>query len=334
MSAESLPISSRFVSGLRESPLLKDILAPLTFLFVLCLVLWRITPAFATIANLQDIARQTSVVAILAVGQTIVIISGNVDLSVGFNLAFAGCVAGWVMRDHSAGIPVAIALSCLAGTLVGTANGLITAFGRIPSFIVTLGMMLMCRGLALTVSEGRNIAVTTPGFDQIGAGGLFESKSTAGIPYAFLIMLAAAVVGQVLLSRTSWGRSVYALGGNAEASRLAGLNLKKMTVSIMAFSGLMAGLAAIVDVSRAGVAQPNAGPQMELWSIAATVIGGTSLFGGIGGIPGTILGAFLMSVIQNGCNLNSVEPGKQYMIVGSVIIAAVLYDRIRRKTPR
>ncbi len=122
------------------------------------------------------------------------------------------------------------------------------------------------------------------------------------------------------------------MGGNPEAARLSGIRLRKMTITIMAFGGLMAGLASVVDVSRAGVAQPTAGPQMELWSIAATVIGGTSLFGGVGGIPGTIIGAFLMSVIQNGCNLGGVEQGQQYIIVGAVIVIAVLYDRLRRKT--
>jgi len=334
LSAQSATIETSPKSSILQSQFLKDILAPLTFLFVLCVVLWRITPAFATITNLQDIARQTAVVAILAVGQTVVIISGNIDLSVGFNVAFAGCVAGWAMRDHQAGMAMAITLSCLAGTAIGVANGVITAFGRIPSFIVTLGMMMLCRGLALTISGGQNISGQAKGFDQIGAGALFESKATAGIPYAFLIMMGAAIVAIVLLARTRWGRSVYAMGGNADASRLSGLNLQKLTITIMAFSGLMAGLAAVISISQAGVAQPNAGPQLELGSVAAAVIGGTSLFGGIGGIPGTILGAFLMAVIQNGCNLNNVEAGKQYMIVGSVIIAAVLYDRMRRKTVR
>jgi ribose transport system permease protein len=311
--------------------MLKDTLAPLSFLLVLCLVLWRVEPSFATIGNLQDIARQTAVVAILAVGQTVVIISSNIDLSVGFNLAFAGCIAGVAMRDHHVGVAGAVLLSCLAGGLIGITNGLLTAFGRIPSFIVTLGMMLVCRGLALVVAHNVDISGLAPGYDVIGSGELFGGPHTAGIPYAFLIMLAAALLGQVLLSRTLWGRAVYAIGGNQEAARLSGINLRRMTISILAFCGLMAGLASVVDVSRAGVAQPTAGPQMELWSIAATVIGGTSLFGGVGGIPGTLIGAFLMSVIQNGCNLRGVEQGQQYIIVGAVIVLAVLYDRLRRK---
>ncbi len=316
--------------GLRG--LLKDTLAPLSFLLALCLVLWRLEPSFIKVSNIQDIARQTAVVAILAVGQTIVIISGNIDLSVGFNLAFAGCIAGVAMRDHHAGVLAAILISCLAGGVIGLANGMLTAFGRIPSFIVTLGMMLVCRGLALVVAHNVNISGLAAGYEVIGSGELFGGPRTAGIPYAFLIMLVAALIGQILLSRTRWGRSVYAMGGNPEAARLSGIRLRKMTITIMAFGGLMAGLASVVDVSRAGVAQPTAGPQMELWSIAATVIGGTSLFGGVGGIPGTIIGAFLMSVIQNGCNLGGVEQGQQYIIVGAVIVIAVLYDRLRRKT--
>ncbi|HZP80881.1 MAG TPA: ABC transporter permease [Chthonomonadaceae bacterium] len=327
---DAIPVRPARGGNLRGA--VRDTLAPLLFLAVLCLVLWRLEPSFAKISNLQDIARQTAVVAILAVGQTVVIISGNIDLSVGFNLAFAGCVAGVAMRDHHVGVAGAIALSCLAGTGIGLINGLITAFGRIPSFIVTLGMMLLCRGLALVVADNVNISGLAPGYEVIGSGELFGGPSTAGIPYAFLIMLFAAIIGQVLLARTRWGRAVYAVGGNPEAARLSGISLPKMTISILTFCGLMAGLASVVDVSRAGVAQPTAGPQMELWSIAATVIGGTSLFGGVGSIPGTIIGAFLMSVIQNGCNLRGVEQGQQYMIVGAVIIIAVLYDRWRRKT--
>lgn len=313
---------------------LRDILAPLSFLLILCVILWRLEPSFVRISNIQDIARQTAVVAILAVGQTVVIISGNIDLSVGFNLAFAGCVAGVAMRDYHVGVVGAVALPCLSGALIGLVNGTITAFGRIPAFIVTLGMMLMCRGLALVVAQNVNISGLAPGYEAIGSGELFGGPNTSGIPYAFLIMIAATVVGHILLTKTRWGRSVYAVGGNREASRLSGLPLNRMTITIMMFSGLMAGLASVVDVSRAGVAQPTAGQQMELWSIAATVIGGTSLFGGIGGVPGTIIGAFLMSVIQNGCNLRGVEQGMQFMIVGSVIIMAVLYDRLRRKDTR
>ncbi|MCS6777631.1 MAG: ABC transporter permease [Chloroherpetonaceae bacterium] len=310
---------------------LRDVLAPLSFLVILSTILWRLEPSFLRVNNLQDIARQTAVVAILAVGQTVVIISGHIDLSVGFNLAFAGCVAGVAMRDYQAGAMTAAMLSCLSGAGVGVLNGLITAYGRIPAFIVTLGMMLTCRGMALIVAGNVNISGLAPGYELIGAGELFGSAKTAGIPYAFLIMIGAALLGQILLTRTQWGRYVYAVGGNREAARLSGLPMNRITVTVMAFSGLMAGLAAVVDVSRAGVAQPTAGQQMELWSIAATVIGGTSLFGGVGGIPGTILGAFLMSVIQNGCNLRGVEQGMQFIVVGTVIILAVLYDRLRRR---
>jgi|SRR5579884_22011 len=309
---------------------LKDTLAPLAFLLLLCLILWRIQPRFLLPENLRDIARATAVVAILAVGQTIVIISGNIDLSVGFNLAFAGCVAGVMMRDHHAGVGAAVAISCLAGGLIGVGNGALTAFGRIPSFIVTLGTMLICRGLALVVAHEVDVSGLAPGYEKIGAGLLWPNS--IGIPYAFIIMLGAAILGQMLLSRTRWGRAVYAMGGNREAARLSGINLTGMTISIMAFCGLMAGLASVVEVSRNGVAQPMAEPQIELWCIAATVIGGTSLFGGIGGIPGTIIGAFLMSVIQNGCTLYGLEQGQQYIILGTVVILALLYDRLRRRT--
>ena len=166
-------------------------------------------------------------------------------------------------------------------------------------------------------------------FEGIGAGGLGESKNTNGIPYAFLIMLFVAVISHLILKYSAWGRAVYAVGGNREASRLSGISINKMTISVMAFCGITAGIAGVVDVARAGVSQPTAGGQLELWSIAASVIGGTSLFGGVGGIPGTIIGAFLMSIIQNGCNLLGLDQGRQFIIVGAVIVLAVLYDRAR-----
>ena len=282
-----------------------------------------------TIENIKDIARQTAVVAILGCGQTLVILSGNIDLSVGVNLAFVGCVIAVVMRQFHFDPLIAILLGVIAGGLIGTLNGLLTAFGKVPAFIVTLGSMLICKGLALTVSGSQNISVKGQLFESIGAGGLGESKSTNGVPYAFIIMLVVAVVSHFILKLTKWGRAVYAVGGNREASRLSGISLTKMTVSLMAFCGVTAGIAGVVDVARAGVSQPTAGGQLELWSIAASVIGGTSLFGGVGGIPGTIIGAFLMSIIQNGCNLLGLDQGRQFVIVGTVIVLAVLYDRAR-----
>ncbi|MDE2207106.1 MAG: ABC transporter permease, partial [Armatimonadetes bacterium] len=281
----------------------RDAMAPLGFLALLSVGLWWYQPRFLSLVNLQDLARETSVVAILAVGQTVVIIAAQIDLSVGSNLAFAGCMAGVAMRDHHFGVIAAIAVACASGSAIGVVNGLVTAYGRIPSFIVTLGAMLACRGLALIVSNSINISPLAPGFEVFGSGGLFQTRMGAGLPWAFVIMIVCAIIIHVVLSATRWGRSVYAVGGNREAARLSGINMRWMTVSIMTLMGFVTGIAAVIDVSRAGVAQPTAGAQMELWSIAATVMGGTSLFGGTGGIPGAIIGAFLMSVIQNGCDL-------------------------------
>ena len=308
-----------------------DYIAPLSFLLILSIFIAYKEPAFLTIENIKDIARQTAVVAILGCGQTIVILSGNIDLSVGINVTFVGCVIAVAMRQYQLAPLFAICLGVLGGGLVGALNGGLIAFGKIPAFIVTLGSMLIWKGVALTVSGSQNISIKGQIFDSIGAGGLGESKHSNGIPYAFIIMIVVAAACHWLLKTTRYGRAIYAVGGNRESARLSGISLTRMTMSVMTLCGITAGIAGLVDVSRAGVASPTAVDGMELWAIAASVIGGTSLYGGVGGIPGTIIGAFLMSIIRNGCNLHGLDQGKQFMIVGTVIVLAVLNDRARSK---
>ncbi len=302
-------------------------LAPLSFLLLLCLVLWRIAPNFATHDNLQQIAIQSAVVAILACGQTVVIISGNIDLSVGSVMAFAGVVAAVAMHDHGASIPVAVLLSCLAGLMAGTVTGLVTAYGRIPSFIVSLGMLNIARGMAGIASHSVNVGGLPAAFSVFGTGELFGSSDRDGIPYPIIILAGAAIVVFIALARTRWGRSVYAVGGNQEAARLSGIRLTWVLTSVFALSGLLAGVAAVVNLSRTSVASMAAGDGLELDAIAATVVGGTSLFGGKGSIGGTIIGAVLINTIRNGCILRGYTPDYQRAIIGAVIVLAVLFDR-------
>jgi ribose transport system permease protein len=306
---------------------LASTLAPLTFLLLLGLILSRIAPNFATRDNLKQIAVQSAVIAILACGQTAVIISGNIDLSVGAMMAFSGVVVATAMTQHGVGMWPAVLLACVSGLLVGAVTGLITAFGKIPSFIVTLGMMGVVYGAGGVLAGSKNIGGLPAGFAVFGSKELFGSADRDGIPYAILIMVAVALVVGALLARTRWGRTLYAMGGNREATRLSGISLNRATISVFALSGLLAGIAAVVNTSRTGIAAYDAGNSYELYAVAATVIGGTSLFGGQGGIPGTIIGALLMFTIRNGCALSNVSPNFERAIIGAVVILAVLYDR-------
>lgn len=306
---------------------LSGALAPLSFLIILSIALTFLSPNFATRGNLKQIAVQAAVVAILACGQTAVIISGNIDLSVGAVMALCGVVAAQTMSVAHVGMWPAVLIACACGVIVGMLNGVITAYGRIPAFIVTLGMMGIARGAAGIVSNSQSIGNLAPGFDMFGFRELFGSESSDGIPYAVLIMLAVAVAMYLVLARTRLGRSIYAMGGNQEAARLSGVHIPKLTTTVFAISGLLAGVAAVVNISRASIASMSAGDGYELDAVAATVVGGTSLFGGQGGIFGTIIGAVLIFTIRNGCALRGIGPDYQKAIIGFVVILAVLYDR-------
>lgn len=303
------------------------LVAPLTFLFLLVLALSALTPHFLERDNLTKIIIQAAVVAILATGQTAVIISGNIDLSVGAVMALSGVTCAVAMAQHGASVWAAVAIALLVGLVAGTVTGVITAFGKIPSFIVTLGTMGIFYGLAGIASGSNNVGGLPQGFFVFGDGELFGSATRDGLPYPILIMIAVAVAAHVLLSRTRWGRALYAMGGNLEATRLSGIRLPRMIISVFALSGLLAGIAAVISVSRSHLADQNAGTGYELYAVAATVIGGTSLFGGQGGVAGTIIGALLMFTIRNGCALMNLNPEYQRVVIGVVVILAVLYDR-------
>lgn len=302
------------------------VLAPLSFLVILCLVLWRLSPNFATRENLKQIVVQSAVVAILACGQTAVIIAAQIDLSVGAIMAFSGVAAAVAMHTYHVSVPIGVLIACATGLIFGTVNGLITAYGRIPSFIVTLGMMEVAHGAAGLLSGDQDVS-TPQSFQVFGYGELFGGPTRDGIPYAALMLILTAIVVHIALSKTRWGRQVYAIGGNAEAARLSGVRVARVIITVFMLSGFLSGVAAVVSVSRASVASRDAGVGYELDSIAAAVLGGTSLFGGQGGIPGTILGAALIYTIRNGCALLGYGPDLQEVIIGLVIVVAVLYDR-------
>lgn len=294
-------------------------LGTLAGLLGLCLLLWILTPHFLTVSNLLNVLEQTSINAVIAVGMTFVILSGGIDLSVGSLLALSGVVlatgleAGWSP-------PLAIAVGVGVGCAFGGLNGVAIAWGRLPPFIATLGMMSIARGCALLFTEGRPVS---------GFGEGFRSLATArllGIPAPVILTAAVYVAGRFVLSSTRFGRYVYAMGGNEEATRLSGVNVRLHKTLVYAASGLTSAVAAVLLTARLNSAQPIAGIMYELDAIAAVVIGGTSLAGGEGGVGGTLIGALIMGVLRNGLNLLGVSSFLQQVVIGLVIVVAVLLD--------
>lgn len=299
-------------------------LGTLVGLLVLCLILWILTPHFLTVSNLLNVAQQTSINAIIAVGLTFVIITAGIDLSVGSILAFAGVVLAWALQAGMP-LPLALLLGMGVGAVSGLVNGVLISYGRLPPFISTLGMMSVARGAALMFSDGRPLSGFDEGFRFLATGEIFY------IPFPVIITGLVYLVAHFVLTRTKFGRYAYAIGGNEEAALLSGVNVKLQKAMVYGLSGLLSGLAAIILTARLNSAQPIAGIMYELDAIAATVIGGTSLMGGRGTIFGTLIGALIIGVLRNGLNLLDVSPYIQQVVIGSVIIAAVLVDTALKK---
>jgi ribose transport system permease protein len=296
-------------------------------LVALCAVLWALTPHFLTISNLLNVAQQTSINAIVAVGMTFVILSGGIDLSVGSIVALSGVALGVALQSDQ---PLAIALlfALLVGLACGQVNGLLIDRGGLPPFIVTLGTMSMARGAALVMTEGRPIS----GFDE--GFRLLATATVAYLPAPVIVMMVVYAVAHLVLTRTTFGRYVYAIGGNEEATRLSGVRVHLHKPAIYAVSGLTSAVAAILLTARLNSAQPIAGMMYELDAIAATVIGGTSLMGGEGSLAGTLIGALIMGVLRNGLNLLGVSSFLQQIVIGGVIVGAVLVDTILKRHHR
>jgi ribose transport system permease protein len=293
-------------------------------LLLLCAVLWALTPHFLTLSNLLNVVQQTSINAIVAAGMTFVIISGGIDLSVGSIVALSGVALGTLLQ---AGYPpaVAAAAALATGIACGVVNGALVSIGRLPPFIATLGMMSVARGAALVFTEGRPVSGFDEGFRWLATG------SVGFVPAPVLVMVIVYAVAHLVLTRTTFGRYVYAIGGNEEATRLSGIAVGFQKTAVYGVSGLMSAVAAIVLTARLNSAQPIAGMMYELDAIAATVIGGTSLMGGEGSLGGTLIGALIMGVLRNGLNLLGVSSFLQQIVIGGVIVGAVLVDTILKR---
>jgi ribose transport system permease protein len=290
-------------------------------------------PNFLKTENLLNIANQIAVIAIVAVGMTIVIITAGIDLSVGSLIAFSAVLAALFIRDFAGGVgagAIGMLACCLAAIaacgLVGAFSGLMITRFSIPPFIVTLGMMLVASGLAYLLARGQSVYQLPDSFVWLGRG-----TGPFGLPIAVLLMLALYIAAHVLMSRMPLGRYFYAVGGNREAAMLSGIPIKRVLLLAYTASGLLAGVGGVVMASQLKSGSPTYGQMYELYVIAAVVVGGTSLSGGSGKMFGTLIGAFIIAVIQNGMNLTNVESYTQKVVLGFVILGAVLLDRLKQR---
>ena len=314
--------------------------AALGSLLALTIVFSLVSDAFFSVGNGMTVALQVTSIAYLGIGATCVIITGGIDLSVGAILALSGVVAAMAVK---AGAPVPLGMLCglVVGALCGAVNGLCVTLLRLPPFIATLGMMLVARGVALQITDAKAIGGLGDSFAELGNGSLwrvvkigadgFPDVVFPGIPYPVLLMIVLAVAVSVLLRLTTLGRHLYAVGSNGEAARLSGVDVRGVTLFAYVLSGLLAGLTGCVMMSRLVTAQPSEGLMYELDAIAAAVIGGTSLSGGVGSISGTVIGAFVIGILRNGLNMGGVSAFTQQIIIGLVILLTVWIDQMRHR---
>ncbi|MGB4135120.1 MAG: ABC transporter permease [Microbacterium sp.] len=282
------------------------------------------SPPFLGVNNLLNIALQTSVIAIVAIGQTYVIVTGGIDLSVGAVAALAGVITADALKVGMP-IPIAVLAGLIGGMICGYINGALISYGQIPPFIVTLGMLGIARGAVLVMTNGVPVSGLPRSFAWFGNG------TVLGIPVPVIIMVLLALLFGWILQKSRFGRTVFAVGSNEKAAFLSGLHVSRSTIGVYVVSGLLSAVAGIILTSRLVSAAPTAGEGYELDSIAATVIGGASLSGGVGGITGTLIGAFVMGVLRNGLNLLGVSYYWQQIAIGVVIVAAVFIDGLRRR---
>jgi ribose transport system permease protein len=291
---------------------------------IICAVMTILSPVFLTVTNIRNVVRQSSIFGVMAIGMTFVILTGGIDLSVGSVLAVAGAIAAGMLKGGAGMLPV-VALALVIGIGCGLANGLIITIGRIAPFVVTLGMMSIARSLTLIYTKGYPISGFSGPFRFIGGG------DVASIPFPIIVFALTVVIAWLILTQTRLGRYTYAIGGNEETVKLSGIDSNRYKVIVYVISGITAAMSALILTSRLNSAEPVAGQGYELDVIAAVVIGGTSLSGGTGSVWGTLIGALLIGVINNGMNLLGISPYFQLLVKGLIIIGAVLLDRLRQE---
>ncbi|MDO9837692.1 ABC transporter permease [Glaesserella parasuis] len=320
----------------------KDLLRKMAALagLILLVIFFSVTnDYFFTSNNIMTVGLQTSTIALIGIGATCVILTGGIDLSTGSVVALSGVAAAMIVN---AGVPVPIGmvLGILVGGACGLTNGILVTQMKLPPFIATLGMMMVARGLALYVTNAAPVSGMPESFAVLGNGALFKIVEEGpnglpkvvftGIPYPVIIMIFITVLFTFAVTKLKVGRYIYAMGSNEEAARLSGIKTNIVKIYAYVASGLLSGLTGVILASRLVTAQPNGGVAYELDAIASAVVGGTSLMGGVGTIPGTLIGSFIIGVLRNGLNMNGVSSFVQMIVIGLVIIVAVSLDQLRQ----
>jgi ribose transport system permease protein len=296
----------------------------LTAAFLLCVLLSLTTDVFLTANNLLNVLRQASLLFLLASGLTLVILTAGLDLSVGANVGLSACVAASVMKaSGSVLLGAAVGVGC--GMAIGFANGLMVAMMRLPPFIATYGMLWVAHGVTYWFMAGTTIYGFPPAFRALGSGHYL------GVPIPVYLMFGFLALGIFFAQRTTYGQEIYAIGANREAARLSGVPIARRLILVYAVSGAMAGLASLVFLARMNSAEGDIGEAFTLPAIAAVLIGGTSLFGGVGTVSGTLVGALILTIVLNGMNLLTISASWQPIVTGIIVILAVFLDTLTRK---
>ena len=303
---------------------LVQLLYRLSAALLICIVLALLSESFLSLGNILNVLRQASLLFFIASGLTLVVLTAGLDLSVGANVALSACLAGTVIQ-HTGSPLLGILTALLAGGIVGLLNGVMVTALRIPSFIATYGMLWVLNGLTYWYMAGETIHGFPAGFRQIGSGYLF------GLPIPVYLLLIFLAIGTVFAQRTVWGQEIYAVGANPVAARLSGIPVARRLLLVYCVSGTMAGLASIIFLARLNSAEADIGESLTLPAIAAVLIGGTSLFGGVGTVSGTFIGALILTLVLNGMNLLSVNANWQPFITGVIVILAVWLDMTTRR---
>lgn len=300
----------------------------------MCLILSIVSPAFRSMRNITNVIRQVSIIGIVSMGVTFAIITTGIDLSSGSMIALISVVVASLSQNSinpdqpiSIVMPIAfgIGIALIIGLFLGAVNGTLHAYGKIPPFIATLGMMTVARGAAALFTQGRPVGDLKDTFTFIGTGNFLN------IPLPILIYIAMGILSHILLSKTKFGRHVFAIGGNEQAARICGINVRKTLVKVYAYAGFLTAVSAILLTARTSAGNPTYGLSYELDAIASTVIGGTSLSGGIGSIPFCVIGALIIGVLNNGMDLLGVNAYWQQIAKGVIIVVAVLIDARKQK---
>jgi ribose transport system permease protein len=295
----------------------------LLILIIMCVALSIAAPAFLKTSNLLSTARNFSAIAVAGFGVSIVILTGNIDISIGSIYGLAGVTVALLMKSGWAFLPAVLA-GMVVGGLCGLANGLLVVYLRLPSYIATLGMMQIVRGICYILTQGYPVSGMAESFKWVGQGQLM------GIPIPIYFMVLFAVIFAIFRNQTKTGRRIFALGGNEEATRISGVNTRNLKILCFVLSGVCAAFAGVINASKVGVAQPTAGNGFEMDAIASVVIGGSSMAGGVGTVVGTLIGSAIMGVLRNALVLLSVDSYWQTLVMGVVIIFAVTIDQVRK----